>query len=94
MAFRTFGASRRMASLFPSRCCLTNAASARSAWARTVERDPRRHEVEDDDRRVVVARDRIGVAQRQLGVGTAADGDEDPADLHRAALLDDRDVAR
>ena len=58
------------------------------------QRDPGRHEVEDDDRRVVMARDRVGEAQRQLGVGAAADRDEDPPDLLRAALLDDRDVAR
>ena len=39
--------------------------------------DPRRHEVEDDDRRIVVARDRVGEAQRQLGVRAAPDRDED-----------------
>ena len=32
---RTLGASRRTASLLPVMCCLMNAASARSAWART-----------------------------------------------------------
>ncbi len=35
IALRTFGASRRTASPLPLRCCLMNAASARSAWART-----------------------------------------------------------
>ena len=55
---------------------------------------PGRDEVEDDDRRVVVAGDRVGVAQGELGVRAAADRDEDPPDLLRAALLDDRDVAR
>ena len=56
--------------------------------------DARRHEVEDDDRRVVMPRDRIGEAQGELGVRSAADRDEDAPDLLRAALLDDRDVAR
>ena len=35
IALRTLGASRRTASLLPAMCCLMNAASARSAWART-----------------------------------------------------------
>ena len=43
------------------------------------ERDAGRHEVEDDDRRVVVAGDRVGEAERQLGVRAAADRDEDAA---------------
>jgi hypothetical protein len=54
--------------------------------------DPRRYEVEDDDRRIVVPGDGVGVLQRQLGMRAAADGDEDPADLLGATLLDDRDV--
>ena len=58
------------------------------------ERDARRDEVEDDDRRVVVAGDGVGVAQRELGVRPAADGHEHAPDLDRSALLDDRDVAR
>ena len=58
------------------------------------ERDAGRDEVEDDDRRVVMPRDRIGKAQGELGVRSAADRDEDAPDLLRAALLDDRDVAR
>ena len=45
------------------------------------EGDPRRDEVEDDDRRVVVAGDRVGEAERELGVRAAADRDEDPPDL-------------
>ena len=57
-----------------------NAASARSAWARTAKRDAGRDEVEDDDRRVVVAGDGVGEAQRELGVGAAADRDEDLPD--------------
>ena len=35
IALRTLGASRSAASPRPRRCCLMNAASARSAWART-----------------------------------------------------------
>ncbi len=35
MALRTLGASRRTPSPVPLRCCLTKAARARSAWART-----------------------------------------------------------
>jgi hypothetical protein len=58
------------------------------------QRDPRRNEVEDADRGVVASRDRVGVADRQLGVGTAADGDDDPPDLLRPTLLDDGDVGR
>ena len=57
-------------------------------------RDARRHEVEDDDRRAVVRRDRVGEADRELGVRAAADRHEDALDVARAALLDDRDVAR
>ena len=57
-------------------------------------RDARRDEVEDDDRRVVVAGDGVGVAQGELGVRAAADRDEDALDRPRAALLDDGDVAR
>ena len=41
--------------------------------------DPRRDEVEDDDGRVVVAGDRVGEAQRQLGVRAAADRARGPA---------------
>ena len=44
-------------------------------------RDARRDEVEHDDRRAVVGRDRVGEADRQLGVGTAADRHEDTLDL-------------
>ncbi len=47
------------------------------------EGDPGRDEVEDDDRRVVVARDRVGETERELGVRAAADRDEDPPDLLR-----------
>ena len=58
------------------------------------ERDPGRDEVEDADVGVVASGDRVGVADRQLGVGTAADRDDDPPDLLAAALLDDGDVGR
>ena len=44
------------------------------------EGDAGRDEVEDDDRRVVVAGDRVGEAQRELGVRAAADRDEDAPD--------------
>ena len=57
-------------------------------------RDARRHEVHDDDRRVVAHGERVGEAQRELGVRAAAHRDQDPADLAGAALLHDRDVAR
>ncbi len=58
------------------------------------KRDARRDQVEDDDRRVVMPGDRIGKAQGELRVWSAADRDEDAPDLLRAALLDDSDVAR
>ena len=58
------------------------------------ERDPRRDEVEDDDRRGVEARDRIGIPDRELGMRAAADRHEDALDVLGATLLDDRDVAR
>ena len=58
------------------------------------ERDAGRDEVEDDDRRVVIAGDRVRVADRELGMRPAADRDEDPLDLLGPTLLDDRDVAR
>ena len=45
------------------------------------QRDPGRDEVEDDDRGVVVPGDRVGEAERELGVRAAADRDEDPPDL-------------
>ena len=57
-------------------------------------RDPGRDEVEDDDRRAVIGRDGVGEAQGELGVGAAADRDEDALDLARPALLHDGDVAR
>ena len=56
------------------------------------ERDPGRDEVEDGDVGVVAPGDRVGVADRELGVGTAADRHDDPPDFLGAALLDDRDV--
>ena len=57
------------------------------------QRDAGRHEVEDRDRRIVVAGDGVGEAHGQLRVRAAADRDEDAPDLPGAALLDDRDVA-
>ena len=56
------------------------------------ERDPGRDEVEDDDRGVVMSRDRVGEAQGELGVGSAADRHDDPADVLASTLLDDGDV--
>ena len=52
------------------------------------------YEVHYRDRRAVMEGQRIRDPQGELGMGTAADRDEDPADVARAALLDDRDVAR
>ena len=57
-------------------------------------RDAGRDEVEHDDRGAVVGGDRVGEADRELGVRAAADGHEHALDLARATLLDDRDVAR
>ena len=57
-------------------------------------RDAGRHEVEHDDRRVVVPGDGVGEAQGEFRVRAAADGHEDPLDGPRAALLDDRDIGR
>ena len=56
--------------------------------------DAGRHDVHDGHRRVVALGERVGEPERQLRVGTAADGDQDPPDVARAALLDHRDVAR
>ena len=47
-----------------------------------------------DDGRPVMRRDGVGEAQGQFGVRPAADRDQHPLDVHRAALLDDGDVAR
>ena len=57
------------------------------------ERDPRRHEVERDNFALVQAGERVGKAQSELGVGSAADGHEDLLQLARATLLDNADVA-
>jgi hypothetical protein len=51
------------------------------------------HEVHHRDRRAVLEREGIGHAQGELRVRAATDRDEDPPDVARAALLDDRDVA-
>ena len=75
-------------------CCLTKAARARSAWARTARVIPGGTRWRTIDGRAVVPGQRVGEAQGELGVRAAADRDEDPPDLGRAALLDDRDVAR
>ncbi len=58
------------------------------------QRDIGRDEVEDDDRGVVMACDRVGEMERQFRVGAATDRNEDPLDDLGATLLDDRDVAR
>jgi len=58
------------------------------------KRDPGRDEVEDDDRRVVMDRDRVCEAERQFRVWSATHRDQDATDEFAAALLDDRDVAR
>ena len=44
--------------------------------------DTRRDEVEDDDRRVVVDGDCVGVTERKFRMGPAADRHEDPAGDH------------
>ena len=75
-------------------CWRANAASACSAWARTASVTPAGTRCITDDGRVVAVGERVGEPQRELGVGAAADRDEDPPDVARAALLDDRDVAR
>jgi hypothetical protein len=56
--------------------------------------DPRRDEVKDADEGVVAGGDRIRITDGQLGVRPAADRDDDPPDLLRAALLDDGYVGR
>ena len=56
-------------------------------------RDARRDEVEHDDRAAVIGRDGIGEAHRQLGMRSAADGDQDALDVPGPTLLDDRDIA-
>ena len=94
IALRTFGASRRTASPPPSRCCLTNAARARSAWARTARVIPggtrwRTTTVAPWWRAIALAKwiassawgpPRTGTRTRRIGP--------------RTSLLDHRDVAR
>ena len=70
-----------------------NVASARSACARTAIVMPGGTRWSTTTVRAVVGRDRVGEADRQLGVRSAADRDQDALDVPRAALLDDRDVA-
>ena len=57
-------------------------------------RDAGRDHVKDRDPGVVVPGERVGELEGKLGVGSAADGHEDPLDIAEGALLDDRDVAR
>ena len=57
------------------------------------EGDPRRDDVEGHEVGVVAEGDRVGEAEGQLGVGTAADRHHDPPDLAGPALLHDGDVA-
>ncbi len=57
-------------------------------------RHARRDDVEDDDAGVVAAGKRIGKFEGELGVGPAADRDEDAPDLAERPLLDDGDVTR
>ena len=49
--------------------------------------------MERGERRVVALGDRAGDVQGQLGVGAAADRDDDPLQVAHATLLDHRDVA-
>ena len=56
-------------------------------------RDPRRDQVQDDDRGVVVAGDGVCVAHGELGMRSASDRDQDPPDRPGAPLLDHGDVA-
>ena len=51
------------------------------------QRDPRRDEVEGDERRVVSAGDRVGEAERELGVRAAADRDEDALEVAEPRCL-------
>ena len=94
IAVRTLAVSRSSGSERAVTNWRTNAARARSAWARTASVTPGRHEVHHDDRGVVALGERVGDTERQLGVGPAADRDQDPPDVPRPALLDDGDVAR
>ena len=56
--------------------------------------DALRHDVHDHHLRAEALPQVAGEANGELGVWTAADGDQDRADVVEAALLDDRDVAR
>jgi hypothetical protein len=57
------------------------------------ESDSRRDDVERHEEGVVPLGDRVTEAQRELGVGPAADRHHDPLELAGAALLHDDDVA-
>ena len=83
IALRTFGASRRTRLAAAADVLLDERRQGALGLGPDGERDARRDEVEDDDRRVVVAGDRVGVAQRELGVRPAADRHEDAPDLDR-----------
>ena len=56
--------------------------------------DALRHDVHDHHLRAEALAQVAGEANGELGVRTAADRDQDRADVVEAALLDDRDVAR
>ena len=94
MAARTFEASRTSVSTLPVTCWRTNAVSARSAWVRTASVMPGGTTCSAAS----VASWRCAIAladvQRELGVGAAADRDDDALEVADAALLDHRDVAR
>ena len=81
MALRTFGrlAQERLAATL--QVLLDERGERALGLGPDGQRDARRDEVEDDDGRVVVAGDRVGEPDRQLGVRPAADRDEDPLDL-------------
>ena len=80
IALRTLGASRRTASLAPVDVLLDERGERPFRLGPDGQGDPGRDEVEDDDRRVVVAGDGVGEVEGELGVRAAADRDEDPPD--------------
>ena len=94
IAVRTFGASRRIGSERAVTCWRDERGQCMLGLGSHGLRDAGRHQVHDRDGCAVAVRDRVREPERQLRVRAAAHGDEDPPDLLRAPLLDDRDVAR
>ena len=81
IALRTFAASRTSASALPLDVLPDELGERVLGLGADGERDPRRDEVEDRDLGVVAPGDRVGEAEGELGVGAAADRDDDPPDL-------------